>query len=214
MVVPQRQLRLDQPRGVRYQARRNPEEGVAGGCTAGFSVTIFRRCLPHTRLAEGWARRLVSYRRQGFQRLFALVHRGSLKIRTQVQTVFRSIRRRYFARDFTRDWLRQNAFWSIHDNEMRVRAKNAKTGVTPTLPTQTSQWPPRLPSIERATVPAPASVRHASLAAALPNLPIGRAGLSRHDYPSDRRGGWSAPLDHYSSAAPRHWGWPYCRAPT
>src|ERR1700738_3877629 len=55
-----------------------------------------------------------------FSACFALVHRGSLKIRTQVQTVFRSIRRRYFARDFTRDWLRQNAFWSSHDNEMRV----------------------------------------------------------------------------------------------
>src|SRR5580700_12229167 len=46
MVVPQRQLRLDQPRGVRYQARRNLEEGVAGGCTAGFSVTIFGDAFP------------------------------------------------------------------------------------------------------------------------------------------------------------------------
>jgi hypothetical protein len=77
---------------------------------------------------------------------------------------------------------------------MTVRAQTPKSYVTPTLLTPTSQWPPRLPSIERATIPAPASTRHALLAAAPPNLPIRRAGLSYHDYPADRWGSWSAPV--------------------
>jgi hypothetical protein len=53
-----------------------------------------------------------------------VVHRRSLKFRTQAQTVFRSIWRRG-SRDFTRDWLRKRTL-GHHRNKMTVRAQYAK----------------------------------------------------------------------------------------